>query len=211
MIDAVAQAVAAMPANGTARLGLAMLLSHADRWAEAAEVLAPELQSGFATIRRDLTWSGGMSMCAETVAVLDQPAAAVELYAQLAPYGDVLPCNSVVVFEVLHWGLGRLASSLGRYGEAELHFVQAEEVHRRLGARYFLARTYWAWAEMLVARGRAEEFARGPGIWPAERPSRPLLAAIAGSKRRPGRCCGGSRRSRESNPATEPDGLPSKI
>ena len=160
MIDAVAQAVDAMPANGTARLGLAMLLSHADRGAEAAEVLAPELESGFASIRRDLTWSGGMHMCAETVAVLDRPAAAAELYAQLAPYGDVLPCNSVVVFEVLHWGLGRLASSLGRYGEAELHFAQAEAVHRRLGARYFLARTHWAWAEMLVARGQAEDTAR---------------------------------------------------
>ena len=142
------------PGIVTVRLGLALFLIHVDRHADAAEVLSPDLESNFATIRRDLTWTGGMHMCAEAVAALGLKEPASALYSQLLPYADQVPCNSVVVFEVLHWGLGRLATVLGRYDDAQSHFAKAEEVHLRLEAPYFLARTHWAWAELLVTRGR---------------------------------------------------------
>jgi ATP/maltotriose-dependent transcriptional regulator MalT len=49
--------------------------------------------------------------------------------------------------------LGMLASVLGEWDEAERRFFEAREMHVRMGARPFLARTELAWAEMLLARG----------------------------------------------------------
>ena len=44
-------------------------------------------------------------------------------------------------------------SVLGEWDEAERRFFEAREMHVRMGARPFLARTELAWAEMLLARG----------------------------------------------------------
>ena len=49
--------------------------------------------------------------------------------------------------------LGMLATVLGEWDEAELRFFEAREMHSRMGAKPFLARTELAWGEMLLARG----------------------------------------------------------
>jgi tetratricopeptide (TPR) repeat protein len=173
------EAVKANPGIVSARLGLAMLLTQAERNDEAFAVLKPEFESQFDTLRRDLTWSGGMHMCAEAVAALGAAEPAAILYERMVAYADLVPCNSVVVFEVLHWGLGRLASVLERFDEAEGHFAKAEEVHGRLKAKYFLARTHCAWAELLVVRGRPDDRLRAGTL--AERAQ--VAAALGGYAR----------------------------
>ena len=50
-----------------------------------------------------------------------------------------------------------LATVLGEWDEAERRFFEAREMHLRMGARPFLARTELAWAEMLLARGYEAE------------------------------------------------------
>jgi len=50
--------------------------------------------------------------------------------------------------------LGRLATVLGRYDDAEAHFRLALELHTRLQAPYWTARTELDWANLLLARAR---------------------------------------------------------
>ena len=54
---------------------------------------------------------------------------------------------------MFHFSLGRLATLLGRYDDAENHLGRAHEIHAAMPAPYFLDRTRWAWAEMLLTRG----------------------------------------------------------
>jgi hypothetical protein len=56
------------------------------------------------------------------------------------------------VWEVGHHSLGRLATALGRYDDADAHFRAAADAHQRLQAPYLLASTRVAWAEMLARR-----------------------------------------------------------
>ena len=53
-----------------------------------------------------------------------------------------------------------LATTLGRYDQAEGHFAAAAEVEDRLGAQLFLARTHAGWARALIARGQPEDLER---------------------------------------------------
>jgi hypothetical protein len=56
--------------------------------------------------------------------------------------------------------LGTLATTLGRYDEAEAHFAAAAELEGRLGAQLFLARTRVGWARALIGRGWPEDLER---------------------------------------------------
>ena len=56
--------------------------------------------------------------------------------------------------------LGNLATTLGRYEEAEAHFGAAAAIEERLGAPLLLARTHAGWARALIARGRPEDLDR---------------------------------------------------
>ncbi len=58
------------------------------------------------------------------------------------------------------WALGTLATTLGRYEQAEDHFAAAAEIEERFGAPLFLARTHVGWARALIARGRPEDLER---------------------------------------------------
>jgi eukaryotic-like serine/threonine-protein kinase len=51
--------------------------------------------------------------------------------------------------------LGRLATTLRRFGDAEHHFADALAMHERMRARPLIARTQHDWAEMLLARDAA--------------------------------------------------------
>ena len=92
--------------------------------------------------------------------------------------------------------LGRLATTLERYEQAEGHFAAAAEIEERFGAPLFLARTRAGWAGALIARGRPEDLDRaqhmleqaeetagrlgGEGITREVAECRDTLAAISG-------------------------------
>lgn len=75
------------------------------------------------------------------------------LYPQLAPYAGLFPTAALgtPALVVAH-SLGLLATTLGRFDEAEAHFAAAEVVHQSIGAPTWLARTRLEWARMLLAR-----------------------------------------------------------
>jgi tetratricopeptide (TPR) repeat protein len=120
---------------------------------------------GFTDVVRDLTWLITTVVAAETAALLVDRTRAATLYDLLLPYAD----HCVVIgYGLACWGsvsryLGLLATTLGRWADAERHFTTALEVHERLGARAWVARTQYDLARLLMARaapGDREE-ARG--------------------------------------------------
>jgi tetratricopeptide (TPR) repeat protein len=128
-------------------------LGHRDEAAAAFERAAAR---GFDTIAHDNQWLIAMTNLANTCAFLGDVGRAQELFALLLPYAG----RNVVIVE--GWAclgsadrpLGMLATTMGRWGEAEAHFQAALDLNARLGARTWLARTELRYAQMLLARRR---------------------------------------------------------
>ena len=161
------------------------------RFDEAMQIMRPlaERFSGAMVYPMALAWA-----CAEAGAVeearrivrrvrgesfgaLRRASAAEELYDLLRPYHLMIATGQAVWFGPVAYDLGCLASSLGRYTEADAHFVQAVEMHERIGVRGVLAHTYLDWGRMLLSRsqtgdtdrarellGQAVAAARGLGL-----------------------------------------------
>ena len=66
---------------------------------------------------------------------------ASRLYELLTPYADQVACHPGIWFGSYEHHLGLLARTLGRPSEAGAHFARAAEIHQRLGATTWLART----------------------------------------------------------------------
>lgn len=135
------------------RAGHALCLLRAGRPDEAREVIAVDLTDGLASVPFDRLWTSTMAVFSDVVATLELRDPAPVLYDLIAPYADQIATTFTSTYEVFHFSLGRLATLLGRYDDAENHLGRAHEIHAAMPAPYFLARTRWAWAEMLLTRG----------------------------------------------------------
>src|SRR4051812_36754107 len=89
--------------------------------------------------------------------VLDR---AYEIYELLAPLSGQIVAGGTIVSGSIDSALGILATTLGRYEDADGHFATATEIEGRLGAPLWLARTHAGWARALIARGRPEDLER---------------------------------------------------
>ena len=108
-----------------------------------------------------LGWHFMMAMAlAATVAhrLKDGSRAAV-LYDRLLPYAhlNISGGYGSICQGSASMPLGMLATTLGRFDAAERHFEDAIAFDRRTGARPWLARGQYAYAEMLEVRGRSED------------------------------------------------------
>jgi tetratricopeptide (TPR) repeat protein len=153
------------------RCALAYVYAELDRPAEARRELDALAPDGFAAVPRDGLWPIGIAQLCQVAAQLDDAAHAGALYAQLLPFAG----RCVVSINVLSWGsaersLGLLATTLGRYEDAERHFARALEVNGSIGAVLWVARTRADHARMLLRRD-------GPGD--RERADELLAAALA--------------------------------
>jgi tetratricopeptide (TPR) repeat protein len=110
---------------------------------------------------RDGTWLGAVALAALLAAHLNEPEAAGSLDRLLAPYaGHVVAFTAphpVVCLGSAAFYLGLLATVRSRWTEAIGHFEAAIAVHDRLGAGPLLARTCYAYARTLLARGQATD------------------------------------------------------
>jgi len=120
-----------------------------------ARALFSELAArGFADLPRDGGWLAGLSLLTEVCAFLHDADRAAVLYDLLHPYAGL---NVVVAHNVLCLGavahyLGVLATTFGRWPDAERHFQHALQVNARLQARPAMARTQHESALMLLER-----------------------------------------------------------
>jgi tetratricopeptide (TPR) repeat protein len=107
----------------------------------------------FSALPFDQEWLFGMSLLAETAALLSDTESAPVLYKLLAPWHSF---NAVDVGEGIRGSvsryLGMLAAATGGWEQAELHFDEASAMNASMGARPWLAHTQYDYAEMLLAR-----------------------------------------------------------
>jgi len=137
---------------------LALLYCELGRQVEAREELDRVGAHDFADLARDDSWLIALALLSEVCYALEDTRRASTLYDLMLPYARQ---NVVVSFGVACLGsvsryLGLLATTLARWDAAEGHFRAALEMHARLGARPFAARTQYAYAAMLLARHQPE-------------------------------------------------------
>jgi len=159
-LDDIAGTTSGIPA---ARAAHALALVRAGRRAEAVEVLASDVADGFASFH-GLLGGAAMAVAGEAIALLGGPEPAKVLYELVLPHGELLATFGYNTYEALHWTLGRLAFVTGDLDASDQHCSRALEIHRAMGAPYFVARTEWAWAESLAIRGRPGDPDRARGL-----------------------------------------------
>jgi tetratricopeptide (TPR) repeat protein len=139
------------------RAAAAIALIESGRTDEARELAIAE---DFQSAPWAYLWSPAMFVWADVCSRLRLVDRAHELYELLAPFAAQLPVAGVLVYDPIAWALGRLATLMELYEQAERHFAAAAEIEERLGAPLFLARTHAGWAHALIARGRPEDLDR---------------------------------------------------
>jgi class 3 adenylate cyclase/tetratricopeptide (TPR) repeat protein len=136
--------------RATAALGLVQ----AGREDEARELALTE---DFQNILPNEAWSMAMYLWAMVCSEVHAVDRARELYELLAPFSGQIVAVGAIVLGSIDWALGRLATTQGRYEQAERHFAAATKIDERLGAPLLLARTRAGWARALIARRRPED------------------------------------------------------
>ncbi len=153
------------------RCGLAMVFALAGRLEEAREAIAGLGPKGFAAVPKDMNFYAGAAEFTVAVGVVGDAAGAAQAYEALRRYSDR---TFVIARAAVCWGpadsfLGRLAATAGLMPEAEAHFDSALAACERIGARAMAARTRWWYAELLRARGDAEDAQRATALEAAAR------------------------------------------
>lgn len=111
----------------------------------------------------DIYWLAVMTHWAVVAAHRDA-VHAERLEAALRPYAaHAIPFVGMPTPSVAHH-LGLLATTLGRYEEAESRFGEAMAIHERIGAPHWLARTRLEWARMLLARRQPGDVERARSL-----------------------------------------------
>jgi tetratricopeptide (TPR) repeat protein len=137
------------------RVALAVCHTSLGQKREAREFLETLAGKDFADLPRDAGWLYCLTRLGDVVILLGDGPRAVRLYDLLLPYQD--RCAAISGY-ALTWGavsrpLGRLATLLSRYEEAERHFEAALALNARIRARVWGAHTQHDYAHMLLARG----------------------------------------------------------
>jgi len=186
LVDIIAQRAAENPGVPTLQGTLAFTYSELGRIDDAAAIFEPVAQDDFAVLPFDVAWIPGMSRYAEVAARLGAVDAAVSIYDKLVPYRDQIVSSVLTVNGSVERILGVLAATLERWELADRHFAAASEVHERIAAPLFLARTWMNWGRALTSRGdeergrdrleRAAELARQHDGAAIEREAAGLLA-----------------------------------
>jgi hypothetical protein len=145
--------VAEYPARVAFRCALAHLNVRVDHLSEAKRTLDDLAVDRFAALPFDQEWIFGMSLLAETSALLAEADSATVLYELLLPYA---------AFNAADWPdgmrgsvaryLGLLATTTKRWADAELHFEAGLAINAERGARAWLAYTQHDYGRMLLER-----------------------------------------------------------
>jgi DNA-binding SARP family transcriptional activator len=146
-------AVADHPDRPVWRCVLAHLEARLGKRPEATRLLEELAEDGFERIPFDMEWLYGMSMLAETAALVGDGDAAHVLYGLLDPWASL---NVVDMAEGMRGSvaryLGLLASTIKCWDDAARHFEAALMTNKRMRARPWLAHTQADYAAMLIAR-----------------------------------------------------------
>jgi len=103
----------------------------------------------------DAIWAAALIALTEVCRIVEAPECAAPIYERLVPFAPTLCVVSLSLSEMgpVSRALGVLASLLGDYSRAELHFADALATGARIGAPPHVARTHVDHARMLLSRG----------------------------------------------------------
>jgi tetratricopeptide (TPR) repeat protein len=156
---------AEFPTRPVFRCVLAHLNARLGRRPEARRALEALADREFSALPFDQEWLFGMSLLAEVSALLADTDSASVLYRMLLPWAAL---NAVDQAEGVRGAvsryLGLLATTTGRWQEAETHFEAALAMNTRMGARPWLAYTQRDYAGMLRARGSRGDRGRADAL-----------------------------------------------
>jgi len=158
--------VARYPQLPAWRCALAYLWSEMGRAAEASAEFTRLAAHDFADLPRDFLWLVAVTLLADVCAMLGDATHAAVLYDLLVPYAgrNVVLSSGTLCLGSASRFLGVLAATMQRWDDATRHLDDALEMHRRIGARPFLAHTQTDYAAMLWARGRQDGHLDRPRI-----------------------------------------------
>jgi eukaryotic-like serine/threonine-protein kinase len=152
---AIRHLVAEHPSRLVFRCMLAHLYARIGRTADAKSILADLARDDFSAMPFEQEWLLGISVLAETAALLADSDRAAALYRLLTPYGA---CNAMDLPEGMRGSvsryLGLLASTMSRRDDAARHFEDALAMNERMGLRPWLAHTQADYARMLLTEDR---------------------------------------------------------
>jgi tetratricopeptide (TPR) repeat protein len=136
--------------------GLGHIHVFAGRLLEARIELQAALAREEQLLRRGVMHTIDLAMLSELASWLDDAPACELLYELLVPHRSTYAC----AFVGTHWGsaarcLGLLATTLGRWDEAESDFEEALATDRAMGFRLWEAQTLHDFARMRLRRGAA--------------------------------------------------------
>lgn len=158
LTSAVSALIADFPARPVFRCVLAHLRARANQHEEAATALAELTGDTIAALPFDQEWLFGMSLLAEVCARVGATTAAAILYPPLLPWANLIVADYP---EAIRGSVSRylalLAVQLGLTDDADAHFRRALDMNERMGLRPWLAFTQADYAQMLLARGHADD------------------------------------------------------
>jgi tetratricopeptide (TPR) repeat protein len=150
---AICDLIAEYPARPVFRCALAYLHARLGRLPEAKQTFSALAGDDFSALPFDQEWLFGMSLLAETCALLGDADSAAVMHGSMLPWTAF---NAVDVGEGFRGSvardLGLLAMTMERWSDAAQHFESALEMNERMGARPWLAHTQLDYGSMLLAR-----------------------------------------------------------
>ncbi len=115
----------------------------------------------FRDVPDDLMFMPTLMNYTDVAVALRHTAGAAILYELLAPYDDLVAAPSAAPIDGANARLlGALATALGRYDDAEAHFVKGYEINARFGESYWAARTLLDHADLCVERAAPDDAQR---------------------------------------------------
>jgi tetratricopeptide (TPR) repeat protein len=141
---------------GAWRPALALIYSELGLTQEAQAELDQLAQYDFTDTPRDALWMASMTYLVDVCTFLGDRTRAGILYQLLRPYAGrtVVVGTAAACYGAVSRYLGALATTLGRWDEAERHFEDALAMNARMEAWPWLAHTQHQYATMLLARGQ---------------------------------------------------------
>jgi tetratricopeptide (TPR) repeat protein len=153
LVELVGAYVRKTPEFPSWRCALAHIYAHLGNGDRARHEL--ELLGDLSSLPRDGFWLLNLTWVGIAASLLDDHDRSRETYKLLLPYAD----TCLVAVSLLCEGstarpLGMLATTLGRYDDAELHLERALEMNTRIRSPLWTAHTQYEYAHMLRLRDR---------------------------------------------------------
>jgi tetratricopeptide (TPR) repeat protein len=146
--------VARFPAFANWRVARGWVYAELGRADEARRELELLAAHDFTDLPRNTMWISAVWGLAEIAAAVGHTRHAARIYQLLEPSaGHCMVISGAVCAGSIARSLGLLATTLGRFSEAERHFDRALEQNERMRAAPCVARTRYEYSCMLIVRG----------------------------------------------------------